>query len=146
MGYWEDFITIVDLKFKYLETEFGFRKTSDKMPFVKYESDVTPIRINIFLNISGRRELDLSIIQPNKTRNGIEYSIGIDTLIQYYKPELLRKYIKPEYTKEGFEMAVQELAELFHQYGSVVFRGDLRDLERIEKLGAEKMKKLYGRH
>jgi hypothetical protein len=113
---------------------------------VEYKSPIIPIRIVIFLDTDGRRELDIGIYQPRKILNGVEYSTGIDTIIQYYKPGLLRKYIKPEYTKEGLNLAVQEAAELLHQYGSTFLRGDLHDLELIEKAGKEKMERLYGRH
>jgi hypothetical protein len=146
MELWDYFVTIVDNYFRYLESEYGFRKTSDKIPLVQYESPIIPLKIVIFLDTDRRREVNLSIYQPLKILNGAEYSIGIDTLIQYYRPGLLRKYINPEYTKEGLKLAVQEVAELLHQYGSSFLRGDLHDLELIEKAGKEKMKKLYGRH
>lgn len=146
MELWDNFVTIVDNYFQYLESEYGFRKTSDKIPLVEYKSPIIPIRIVLFLDTDGRRELDLRIYQPHKLLNGVEYSIGIDTLIQYYRPGLSRKYIKPEYTKEGLNLAVKEAADLLHQYGSTFLRGDLHDLELIEKAGKEKMEKLYGRH
>jgi hypothetical protein len=146
MELWDNLVTIVDNYFQYLESEYGFQKTSDKIPLVEYKSPIIPIRIVIFLDTDGRRELDIGIYQPRKILNGVEYSTGIDTIIQYYKPGLLRKYIKPEYTKEGLNLAVQEAAELLHQYGSTFLRGDLHDLELIEKAGKEKMERLYGRH
>jgi hypothetical protein len=61
---WNEFLNMVNHHFKYLETEFGFKRTLTEIPFVIYESQM--LRINIFWEYGGRYELGLSIRSSEK--------------------------------------------------------------------------------
>lgn len=132
MELWNYFVQLIDKYFKYLESDFKFKKVSAKIPFVVFESPF--LRINIFYECGGRYELDLGIEPFKKIGDGkVRYSWGIGQLIELHNPEKIYMAVYP-YTKEELEVAVQELAELFLKYGSDILHGDLRDLEELEKL------------
>ena len=144
MKLWDDFIAIVDRHFKYLETDFGFKRVSTELPFVNYESPY--LRVFIFLELGGRSELDLGFESVEQKYRPPRGSFGIDMLIDLHEPTKERAHIYPAYTLEGLEAAMKELAESLLTYGANMLRGDLRDLVRLQELEREEIKKYSKRH
>jgi len=125
---WDDFLEIVDRNFKYLETEFGFRKVSTQIPSVEYESSF--LRISIYYDIANRKELDVGI-WPLQTirRKGERFGIGSLVKLHNPDPDESEDYMSPfPLTKEQLEIEVQKYAALLLKYGSDVLHGDLLDL------------------
>jgi hypothetical protein len=132
---WNDLLDIVDRNFKYLETEFAFRKVSTQCPFVEYESSF--IRIGIYYDIGVRNELDVRI-WPLQKIGKRESSFGIGSLVDLHNPDDPENRESPfPNTKKQLEMEVQTYARLLRKYGSDVLRGDLRDLLVLHKAGEE---------
>jgi hypothetical protein len=135
MGLWDDFLKIVDNNFKYLETEFGFRKVSTQVPFVTYESMV--LRISIYYDIDGRKELDVGI-EPLQEISSPQKSVHIGTLVWLHDPERHESYGSPfPCSKEELETEIQKYVALLQKYGADVLRGDLRDLVLLGKIEKE---------
>jgi hypothetical protein len=132
MRRWDEFITIVDRHFKYLETEFGLKRISTEIPFVIYESPF--FNIKIFWEYGGRYELDLAIVLPEEL-NKYRYDISIGMLA------VLHGSNRPEdydwllvNTKGKLEMGVKELADLLRKYGTKLLLGDSNEIKKVQKL------------
>jgi hypothetical protein len=128
MGMWDEYIAIVDQYFKYLETEFGFMRVSTEPSSIEYESVF--VRISIFWDYWGNRELDLAV-RPFKKMDSLGRAFGISRLAALHH----KNYISPfPDTKEELDAAIKGLAELLQECCLSILRGDLRDLERIQKI------------
>jgi hypothetical protein len=130
---WQDAIDIVSSQFRYLETDFGFKLISLAPPFIKYESKT--IKLNIYYEIDGRGELDLSIEPFEKFDSLIndrrEY--GIKDLMRVNRDKGHDGYIVPfPGTINELETNVRELSDLLKKYGESVLKGDISDFIRIE--------------
>jgi hypothetical protein len=138
MKLWDDFVDIVDIQFKYLES-FGFKKVSAEIPFVKYES--SSFRISIFWEYGGRYELDLKI-EPLTNKSPSVHSFGLGILAQLHNQKDHNRF---EWllvnTKEKIEFGVHELAELLLKYGDKILKGELEVIKQIEKLEKKASKK-----
>ena len=144
MGLWGEFVTIVDKHFKYLETEFGFKWVSNLTPFVIYES--SSLRLKVFWEDDGHHEVDLGI-DPFQRIDKHNISFGISELVRLHHPKESESYESSHpRTKEDLDISVRELAMIVKKYGSDVLRGDLKDLERIEKLREQVGRKMSWRH
>lgn len=143
MELWDCFVASVDKHFKYLEDEFGFRRVSQKVPFVVFES--SSLRVRVYYDSPGRHELDLSIEPFEKIdRLGRPFSAGM--LAQLHDPEKWRGYLSPfPNTPEKVEVEVKALADKLRLYGKDVLRGDLADLRKVARLNEELEEKLAKR-
>lgn len=135
MGLWDDFTKIVHRYFEYLETDFGFRRVSARVPFVVYDSAF--LRIRIYYDISGRQELDLGI-EPFERIDKLGRDFGIGRLIRLHDTAGGGKFrVSYPSTSEELEVSVAELANLLKRYGSNILGGDLRDLRCLAELEEE---------
>jgi hypothetical protein len=130
---WDEFIRIVDKDFKYLETEFGFKRISTDMPFIKYES--SHIQIKVYYDINRHHELDLGI-RPFKKIDKFGTSYGIGLLVRLYDPGYKAKYQISPFPKtiDEIQCSVKELSEMLKKYGSSLLKGDMTDIERMQKI------------
>jgi hypothetical protein len=130
---WQAFLNIMDDNFKYLETEFGFKKVSVEMPLIKYNSQ--DIELDIFYDIDRHCELDLRI-RPKKQIDKLGRSFGIGVIIQFSNLQgKAESYMSPfPTTKEEVKTEVKKLSVLLKKYGLNILQGDLTDLERIQKI------------
>ena len=129
---WTDFLDIVDRNFKYLETEFGLRKVSTDLPFVIYETPL--VRIFIYYDIAGVKELDLSI-RPFQRIGKFERDFGMGMISRLHNPDKHEDDKSPcPRTKDELENGVQKYASQLREYGSDILHGDLRDLVLIDKI------------
>ena len=129
---WEEFIEIVKRNFEFLEKDFSFKKLSEKMPFVTYQSQ--QVTLDIHYDIERYRELDLGI-QPVEKIDKFQRSFGIGVLIRLNDPEGIQPHYMSPFpkTKNEVEFEVKKLANLLYQYGLKVLKGDLSDLRSIQK-------------
>jgi hypothetical protein len=140
MNLWLEFITRVDQYFKYLVTDFGFKKVSSTMPFIVFESKF--LRINIFYECGGRYELDLSIDPLHKIDN-LNRSFHIYEIARIHNPRVSHNF---EWlllnTNNKLEIGIQELARLMKTYGKDLLCGDLFDLRQLSNIEKELEEKL----
>ena len=126
---WDYFISSVDHHFKYLETEFEFRRVSTDIPFIVYKSPL--IRVDIFWECGGRYELDL-IIDINGESDKYKHSLHINDLIRIHRQRDNRNY---EWiminTKEKLDSGVQELAQLLYKHGLKLLQHDQKEIKKI---------------
>jgi hypothetical protein len=129
---WEEFANIVERYFKYLEADYGFKRLSKDKPFIKYKSNT--ISLDIYFDIDRHRELDLGI-KPLKKIDKLERSFGIGVLIMLNSTNGKDLgYMSPFLnTKQEAVFEVKKLADLLLKYGLNVLKGDMSDLERIQK-------------
>jgi hypothetical protein len=141
---WDKFVDAVGRHFRFLETEFGFARTSAKCPFVTYESD--RLEVSVFYDaFPGRRhELDLGIGRLGDDRR-MPFRVGVGMLMRLREGTDSEGYLSPfPSTEEQLEAEVRRLAELLRKYGSALLSGDLRDFERLEQQEKE-LAREYGR-
>lgn len=126
---WNEFVAIVVRKFEYLETDYGFRLSAAKEPFVEYES--SSLRINVFWDRSRRHELDLGVV-PLRQVDRAFFDFGIESLAKRWDRKKGNKYVTRYPTSEKeLEAGVQEMADLLRKHGENLLKGDLRDLFAI---------------
>src|ERR1700731_3805063 len=126
-----------DRYFAFLETDFGFKKKSDKLPLVTYESD--KLRLSVYYDAENRHELDLTIRRlsddPRKS-----LSIGIGMLLQLHGASEKYSTTSPA-TESELDDELKRMAELLRKYGSRLLSGDLRDFDQAGKIEAALAKK-----
>ena len=136
---WETFTKTVSRYFHFLETEFGFVRKTMNPPNVIYVSD--KLQVQVYYDVNGRHELDLGLRRladdPRKP-----LSLGIGMLMRLKDGQDTVGYPSPfPSTEKALETEVRNLAELLHNYGSDVLKGDLHGFERMEQLDKELAKK-----
>jgi hypothetical protein len=145
MGYWEDFVSIVDSQFKYLETEYGFRKLHDGINSVDYESLDSKIKIYIYLDMEREREVSLSFRRTFIGSGEAGWIENFDAFLFYLYPKISIGSKFSKYSKEESDHIVTKLAELLKTYGSKILHGDLSELEYLDDIGKKIEEESYGK-
>lgn len=136
---WDKFIEATKHHFHFLETDFGFRLTSNKVPFAVFESD--KLQVLVLFDESRGNELDLGIKRikdsPRKDK-----SIGIENLMRLKDGPIAKGYpVRFPATEKALDVDVKSLADHLRKYGLALLQGNLRDLELLEQLEQEFVRK-----
>ena len=122
---WDDFVKIIERDFDYLVKEFGFKKVSNEIPFVIFESKY--VRISFFWEYGGRYEFDIGF-EPILDDEKQYYSLGISDLHKRSNTE----YLLID-SKEKIEQSSKEMASVLAKYGQKILTGDKAKITKIFK-------------
>jgi len=116
---WHQFTEIALNHFRYLKTEFGFKKQSSEPPFIIFDANV--FRILIFYDINGSHELDLSVrkIHDDPSRT---VSTGIFVMAKLQGGPTDEDYqLSYPKTLESLNEQLERLSMTLRKYGSKFF-------------------------
>jgi hypothetical protein len=134
MSLWDLFLSEATIRFRFLETDYGFSLEESGRPFLVYRSQVA--RIRLYFNEEWRNELSLSIARVTDIPTGWpEYSLSEFRAIAEGGPKPGGDLYPatPSALKDG----LRSLADQVRMYCAGVLLGTEAELRRIDLMRAE---------
>ncbi|MBL0349508.1 MAG: hypothetical protein IPP68_03905 [Elusimicrobia bacterium] len=127
---WEEFCLLAEKTFRFLETDFNFKlDPARQRPFLDYRGD--KVKVSLYYEPVDRPELDLGIDRIQKFDKYVpSFAIYELKRLQGHPPPGVEF---PPKTRAEMETVLSRMADELKTYAQEVLRGDLHELDLIER-------------